>query len=107
MPSPLKSPLVTLNDQSDRSSKVDKNGGNSYAAMSLCGGTNGHSDAPGSEDVPFSHGAHTSGFVAPTTTSEYVPAGHASHGVEGSESPSYVPATHSTQFAVDVEPGVE
>jgi hypothetical protein len=71
MPSPLKSPLVTLRELSDRSSNVDKNGGNSYAAMSLCGGKSGPSDAPGREDVTLSHGTH--GVLASLSSSK-VPA---------------------------------
>ena len=69
MPSPLKSPLVTLFDQSDRSSNVDKKGGKSY--KSLVGGINGHSVAPGSEDVSLSHGTH--GVLASLSSSN-VPA---------------------------------
>ena len=73
---------------------------------SRVGTTNWHLIDPGTDEVPTLHGTHNVTFLAPTVR-EYVPAGHASHGVEGFESPSYVPATQSTQSTEDNEPDGE
>ena len=51
---------------------------------SLVGATNSHFVDLGMDEVSVAHPMHS---VAPTA-SEYVSAGHTSHGVEGSESPS-------------------
>ena len=92
MPSPLKSPLVTPYElsRSRGSSNVDRHGGNSYAAMSLGGGTNGHSVAPGSEDVSLSHGTH--GVLASLSSSK-VPASQTVHSDNGVA--LYIPAEHA------------
>ena len=48
---------------------------------------------PGPDELWLGHCAHP---IAPA--SEYVPAGHTLHGVEGSTSPSEVPVAHSVQL---------
>jgi hypothetical protein len=62
-----------------------------------------HIDEPVGEDFPSWHGAHS---VDPIEF-EYVFSEHSSHGVEGFESPSHVPAMHSTQSATNTEPDGE
>jgi hypothetical protein len=90
MPSPLKSPFVAKYESSDRSSRgveIKLVGGTKVEASLVVGATNEHTDDPERDELFASHGAHCPTSVVPTTC-EYVPMGHTSHGVEGSESPS-------------------